>query len=58
MKLSSNILLELDIAGIYYRKDHILVVIESSITMKHYKDRTKDIEEFLIKQMKEYYQKI
>ena len=49
MKLSSNILLELDIAGIYYRKDHILVVIESSITMKHYKDRTKDIEEFLIK---------
>lgn len=49
MKLSSSIFLELDIAGIYYRKDHILIVIESSTILKHHKDTTKDVNEFLIK---------
>lgn len=49
MKLSSSILLELDIAGVYYRKDHILIVIESNMILKHHKDSNKNVNEFLIK---------
>lgn len=49
MKLTSTILLELEVTGVFYNKDFTLIVIESANKIKHCKDSTKDVKEFLIK---------
>lgn len=49
MKLTSTILLELEVTGVFYNKDFTLIVIESNDKIKHCKDSTKDVKEFLIR---------
>lgn len=49
MKLVSTLSLELEITGVFYNKDFILIVIESSLPIRHESDETKNINEFLIK---------
>lgn len=49
MKLISTLTLELEVTGVFYNKDFILIVIESSKPIKHRSDDGKDIREFLIK---------
>lgn len=49
MKLTSTILLELEVTGVFYNRDFTLIVVESTNKIKHCKDSTKDVKEFLIK---------
>ena len=49
MKLISTLSLELEITGVFYNKDFILIVVESNLPIRHESDETKNLTEFLIK---------
>lgn len=49
MKLVSTLSLELEVTGVFYNKDFILIIIELDKPLKHSSDDTKNIREFLIK---------
>lgn len=49
MKLVSSVKLELEITGVFYNKDFILIVVELDKGIKHVSDESKTIREFLIK---------
>lgn len=49
MKLVSTLSLELEITGVFYNKDFILIVVESNVPIRHGSDESKHIKDFLIK---------
>ena len=49
MKLVSTLSLELEVTGVFYNKDFILIVVESNLPIRHESDESKNLTEFLIK---------